>query len=359
MVPLPEWAPNVHPLIIHFPIAVLAVAVVIDLISLFARKWAGYRITAVLLFVLGAISALVAYLTGRDAADGLDLPASVIAHVTDHADWAGATVWFFGIYAVVRLLALWFDIKGRRWAQIRAHSLLFLLGAGGYYLVVRTGDQGAKLVYAFGAGVQGHMEQTEVGRWEPWRPTAQGEFARVRVQTDNSWLLAVGAGARLLHADDLRFAEGSLADLSVAAAMEDSALALELRRSPVLFTAGVPVGSVQATATLNVAEFDGTVRLIHHVQNAEQYDFLELADGRLRQGRVQHGTIKIFDEKPLQADGWLDLRAVSDGSHFRGYVGGKMLTHGHGDAPEPGSVGLYLEGSGTVLLRSLAATSLR
>ncbi|SVE05786.1 uncharacterized protein METZ01_LOCUS458640, partial [marine metagenome] len=35
---LPSWAPNLHPLIVHFPIAVLTAAVVADLIDIFLPR---------------------------------------------------------------------------------------------------------------------------------------------------------------------------------------------------------------------------------------------------------------------------------------------------------------------------------
>ena len=359
MIPLPEWAPNVHPLIIHFPIALLATAILVDLISLFTRKWQGVRIAAVILFVLGAVGALAAFLTGRSAADAFDLPPEVVSAVTDHADMAELTLWFFGIYAVIRLIVLWFDLKGRRWAQVWVHVLLFLVGAGGYYLVVQTGDLGARLVYAHGLGVQPVIEQAAASPPVEAPSVAPGEVARVQIQEDGSWQWRPGAGARQVLAEDFRFVQGSFDDLRVEAAGEDSVLAVQLQSSPVLFTAGAPIGSVQAESILNISRFDGPVRLVHHVQDAQNYDFLELADGQLRQGRLQDGTRTIFAEQALDATAWITLRAVSDGTHFRGYADGEMLTHGHGDAPELGSVGLYLEGSGTVLLRRLTATSLR
>ncbi len=358
MIPLPEWAPNVHPLIVHFPIALLATAALVDLFSLFTRKWQGTRIAAAVLYALGAVGTLAAYLSGQDAADGLNLPATVIPHVTDHADWAERTLWYFGIYAVVRLFVLWFELKGRRWTQGWMRVLLFLVGAGGYYLVMQTGDHGAKLVYAYGAGVQPIMDQitNQPARREPVAP---GQVARVQVQEDGSWYLVVGAGARQVHPQDLRFVLGGFEDLLVEAAETDTALTVQLQGGPVLFTAGGPIGSVQAEATLNLALFDGTLRLVHHVQDAQNYDFLEVASGRMRQGRVQSGSVEIFDDKPFQAQDWINLQAVSDGTHFRGYAAGEMLTHGHGNVPRPGAVGLYLDGTGTVLLRRLAASSLR
>ncbi len=359
MFPLPEWAPNVHPLIIHFPIALLSTAILIDLISLFTRKWQGVRIAAVILFALGAFGVLTAFLTGRSAADAFDLPSEVVSAVNNHADMAELTLWFFGIYAVIRLTVLWFDLQGRRWAQTGVHTLLFLIGVGGYYLVIQTGDLGARLVYAHGLGVQPVMEQAAASPSKPAPHVAPGEAVRMLIQKDDSWQWQPGIGAGQVLAEDFRFALGSFNDLSVEAAVADSALGVQLQRGPVLFTAGAQIASVQAEATLNAAQFDGTIRLVHHVQDAQNYDFLELTDGQLHQGRLQGGTRTIFAEQALDTTAWITLRAVSDGTHFRGYAGGKMLTHGHGDAPDPGPVGLYLDGSGTVLLRLLAATSLR
>lgn len=83
---LPDWAPNLHPLVVHFPIALLFLAVGFDLVTwLLRRPMALVRVTAVL-YALGALSALVAFLTGRAAADSLDLPTAVIPAVTTHAD---------------------------------------------------------------------------------------------------------------------------------------------------------------------------------------------------------------------------------------------------------------------------------
>ena len=122
---------------------------------------------------------------------------------------------------------------------------------------------------------------------------------------------------------------------------------------------GDALESIQADIMLNVEQFDGSVRLVHHVQDPQTYDFLALEDGMIRQGRMSHGEMDLFDEKTQALSGWLVMRAVSDGRHFRGYMGEEMRVHGHGSPPESGPVGLRLEGTGTVRLKQLSVTALR
>src|SRR5690606_9635265 len=151
MIPLPDWAPNVHPLVIHFPIALLVSAVLVDLASLFTRRWPGVQFAAIVLYAAGAAGALVAFLTGRAAADAIDLPTRAVATLDEHANLAEATLWFFGIYALIRLATLW--SKPAR-SRLVFHVPLFLVGFGGLYLLYQTAEHGGELVYAHGIGVQ-------------------------------------------------------------------------------------------------------------------------------------------------------------------------------------------------------------
>ena len=64
----PDWAPNIHPLVVHFPIAWWMAAVMVDLIALMLPRAAWADTTAAVLYPAGAVSAAVAYFTGRQAA---------------------------------------------------------------------------------------------------------------------------------------------------------------------------------------------------------------------------------------------------------------------------------------------------
>lgn len=364
MIPLPEWAPNLHPLVIHFPIALLTSAVLIDLISLFTRKWQGVRISATVLFILGALGAVAAFLTGRAAADTVTLPTAAISTLSDHEDWALRTLVFFGIYAIVRSGMLWFDVKGQKWAQVWAHVALFLVGAAGLGLLVKTGDVGGELVYVHGLGVRAAQDNMAGMVHDVHAVVGAGSAAVSGVASagimageDGSWTWMPVPNASTLP-EDFRFLTGSASNLHVAAG-QDSALAMHVQGGPLLFVGGDTLEGVQVDAVVNLDQFDGTVRLVHHVHDAQNYDYLAYSEGLITQGRLMGGEPHIFDEKMVDSGGWISLRAVSSGTHFRGYVDGEPATHGHGSEPGSGPVGLYLDGSGTVMLKRISVASIR
>jgi uncharacterized membrane protein len=376
---VPEWAPNVHPLIVHFPIALLFVAALVDAAALAVRRrYPGVRYAAVGLYALGAVAAVVTFLTGRDAADDLDLPTTAIAAVSTHADWALWTVWAFGLYALVRLGTAFWEKGGR----LAVHLPLFLLGAAGLVLVQQTAERGARLVYDLGVGVRAVEAPADpfaetrsdgeipsgggddhAGMTADEMAAMDGDAASAPVlQTtaEGAWRWETEAGAL---PGGLRFLEGERGDLTVAAA-DGMAEGLVLRpRRAVLLTAGEPIEGVEVRAALDLDGFTGRAALVHHVRDAQNYDFLavdkEASGGTVRQGRVRDGAVETFDEAVLGADafagGPIALRAVAYTTHFRGYLGGELVTHGHGDAAPAGRVGLLLDGSGPLRLVTLEA----
>ena len=129
MFPLPEWAPSVHPLIVHFPIALLFIAVLTDFLYLAFHQHMWLRWAASGLFTLGALSAVITFFTGQEAAESVFLSASANSLLTDHANWAEWMVWFYGLYAVARGVVEW-----RKIGQLRAVSIpLFIIGALGLF----------------------------------------------------------------------------------------------------------------------------------------------------------------------------------------------------------------------------------
>ncbi len=348
---LPDWAPNLHPLVVHFPIALLFLAVGFDLVTwLLGRPVALLRVTAVL-YALGAISALVAFLSGRAAADGLDLPTEVIPAVTTHADWAERTLWFFGILALVRLALAWWRHPLARAGWV--HGLLFLLGAGGLWLVYQTGERGAELVYAHGLGV------STVHELEAERDSLAQQLrlllaaAQFEQLPDGGWHWMPGPGAEQVLVDSFALQAGDFTEVKAQSGAEG--LSLWLTDQELLFTGPGSLSGTEITARLHRDSLQGIVRLVYHLQDAKNYDFVEIGATSIRQGRLVNGQIRLFDEAPLQEKGWLEVRAVAYGTHFRGYVNGRLLVHGHGPAANPGPAGLYLTGKGILKLSLLSA----
>jgi uncharacterized membrane protein len=147
---VPEWAPNIHPLLVHFPIALLYAAVVVDLVGFACWCNKPLRQAATLLYALGAIGAIAAYLTGHAASQSIWLPGMAEPVLKEHWDWAWRTVWFFPIVTAGRLVLLRSTRREPAVALVIALALVGLVGMG---LLLETGDRGGRLVYQHGVGI--------------------------------------------------------------------------------------------------------------------------------------------------------------------------------------------------------------
>src|SRR5262245_65845749 len=100
---LPSWAPNLHPLVIHFPIALFIVGAFVDLVdTVFGRpRWLSHAAT--MLFALGALGAIVACVSGQQALDTVLLPGMAHPIVQAHRTWAIATTIYFSVLTVIRI----------------------------------------------------------------------------------------------------------------------------------------------------------------------------------------------------------------------------------------------------------------
>jgi uncharacterized membrane protein len=146
---VPDWAPNIHPLLVHFPIALLITAAGLDVVGWACRRHKPLRQAATLLYVIGTGTAVAAYFTGRAASQTIRFPGMAQAVVREHWDWAFRTVWFFSIATIVRLVLLRPSRRDPSPAMIAALALAGLVGIG---LLFETGDRGGRLVYQHGVG---------------------------------------------------------------------------------------------------------------------------------------------------------------------------------------------------------------
>jgi len=146
---LPAWAPNLHPIVVHFPIAWLTAALIVDLIALALPRTAWAETMASVLYPTGAVSALVTYFSGRQAAATVLIPGMAHALVLDHWNWALATTICFTGVAVARLVFLYRRTVPSFWTR----AALTAVALAGMLLLFQTGERGARLVYEQGVGV--------------------------------------------------------------------------------------------------------------------------------------------------------------------------------------------------------------
>ena len=146
---IPAWAPNVHPMIVHFPIVLVMLAALADLLHLVRPRMPGPGVAAPSLYLLGALSSVSAYVSGRMAAGAVFIPGMAHGLVDEHGNWALATTISFVVIATLRPAGRLVGL-----ADTRAMRFLFLaLGLAVLVLVQQTAERGARLVYEQGVGV--------------------------------------------------------------------------------------------------------------------------------------------------------------------------------------------------------------
>jgi len=350
---LPDWMSNIHPLIIHFPIALLIIAVIADLASLLFNRYEWLRPASIALYTVGALGTIAAYFSGKQAADIVDFPPPSYPVISEHADLALYTMLFFGIYALIRLFL--------RWKALDQKSLvawgLFFIAAGGLFLIKATADHGGELVYRFGVGTAALSVQSE----EKDVPSAQPE-TRLEGLDNGSWVLETGNDAALKFRQNFRLRKGRWDDIILKNNQApDGTPVLEISNTgnqTVLLTFGAELSNLQISARLNLDRFKGRFFLVHHVARPETYDFFVREKDNIRLGRIEKGSVKIYDAGKDTTSGWLTMKAVSSAGHFRGYVDTELRSHGHASELPAGESGIAIEGRGTIQLAQIEVINL-
>lgn len=139
---------HLHPMIIHFPIALLIIGFLSDLLGLITKK-NFFTQSGFYLLLLGTIGVVAAYISGDATSDGITEAGALKQSLETHEEAAAIAVWVVSITAIFRLvLVLFKDYRG----ILRMLSLtLFLVSV---LAIGRTGYYGGELVYKHAAGVQ-------------------------------------------------------------------------------------------------------------------------------------------------------------------------------------------------------------
>lgn len=164
MIP-PPW--KLHAIAIHFPMALLVVALLLELIGIISRRREFNRM-AVILLVIGAAGTIPAFFTGHAAEETVWRTSEEMEAVLERHELLGLVTMIVSLaFAAIRVLV---EVGGtamvklglateegtrRNWLGFSALALGWMLTVG---VLLAAGHQGGRLVYDFGANVQPYQQ---------------------------------------------------------------------------------------------------------------------------------------------------------------------------------------------------------
>lgn len=137
-----------HPIVVHFAIALLSLAVVLEFLFLISKKENHWQLAGQMM-VAGTVFAILAVITGHLAYDQVEIKKSVEALVHSHRDTGTIAMWGFIVLTAIRFAFIRFSLfkKPIKW-------LYYLLVIFAVTFLFRTGLLGGEMVYFHGVGVQ-------------------------------------------------------------------------------------------------------------------------------------------------------------------------------------------------------------
>ena len=131
-----------HPILVHFPIALLIVGAIAQIIALWKKEF--FDQAALYLLGSGFLTGLFSYWTGDDAEhfafDHWGRGVESLVHT--HENYALVTLFLFGIALAIKLV-IQFMRRTFKWAQL----LIIILCLSGSITLAITGHYGGKIVY--------------------------------------------------------------------------------------------------------------------------------------------------------------------------------------------------------------------
>lgn len=139
---------HIHPMIVHFPIALLIVGFLFDVVGLITKK-EFFEKAGFYLMILGSVGVLAAYLSGENAGSGIEEAGALKTALENHEDAAFLAAILVSISFVFRVVIVY--MKKYTGIIKYAATFLFLLAV---LAIARTGYYGGELVYKHAAGVE-------------------------------------------------------------------------------------------------------------------------------------------------------------------------------------------------------------
>jgi uncharacterized membrane protein len=152
---LPDWD-ALHPLIIHFPIALLLVAPLIILTGIFlpAKGRTYFFITAFILLALGTVACFVAVSTGSAAGELAERIANAEGVLEQHEELAQTSTAIFSaltaVFGAIVFIPLLFKKELSRTINAVLSLAFLIFYVSGVVVLINTAHQGGMLVHRFG-----------------------------------------------------------------------------------------------------------------------------------------------------------------------------------------------------------------
>ncbi len=157
MIPIPSWD-AAHPMIVHFPIALLAVAPVLLLIGLVVRAHRPWMAAGLVVMAAGTLGAWLAAASGGAAAELAEQVPGVQGLLEQHEEMAEnvRTVFTVLTLAFAALLILPWALRREpaRPVRLAVHGGLLVLYAAAFVYLANAAHQGARLVHEMGVHAQ-------------------------------------------------------------------------------------------------------------------------------------------------------------------------------------------------------------
>ncbi len=151
---MPPWS-HLHPLVIHFPIALLMVVPLLALLGLlWPRQRTGIHACVLILLTLGTVSAFLAVVTGMAVPSPATPSPELTATLAAHEQLGKRTLLLFAClslaFLAIQALPLLFKSRISPSWLLALHLLWLTVAASALLPLIRTGQLGGRMVHELG-----------------------------------------------------------------------------------------------------------------------------------------------------------------------------------------------------------------
>ena len=149
--PIPTWD-GLHPLVVHFPIALLRVAPLFMLAGLvLPKRGRPFAIAALVLILLGTLGLFVTASTGHAAGELAERNPQISKVLERHEELGQLARNLFAILAPVYAALVLVPLpKLLAWVRVAAQIVFLIVFLGGALLLANAAHEGGRLVHEFG-----------------------------------------------------------------------------------------------------------------------------------------------------------------------------------------------------------------